>query len=300
MNATLLFSAAFLLILTGCQKEPDLSGVQIPPACRIGLVEIIRESGNISRQGYLYDDFGSLTQYYEENQNGQRSLTQTYVYDTTRYVKTREDKTPAGTVVYAYTYDGQSKLITSIAAVQGSGNRWDYAWDGTTLKSLTIKTAGGSVSDLFTFQPDGKLATRTRPGTSEQFSVDPATGYVTSYTHTDGVYETFTVNSNGNHLVKTYNEPAISKLTSSTYTYAATGYYANTQLRFRGIPDIQDGSGKPGLLNDYVLNQFINGKLTLAERVSFRYTYNGEGYALGYAASTGERGKFYYTNCSSR
>ncbi len=289
-----------VLLMAGCYKEPDLSAAQIPPACRIGLVEVIREGGNISRQGYLYDNFGSLTQYYEENQSGLRSLTQTYVYDTAHYVRTREDKTPAGTVRYGYTYDATSKLITRIAPIQGSGTTYEYAWEGTTLKSLTTKAANGSVTELLTFRADGKLATRTRPQSSERFTVDPVSGYVTSYTHTDGVFETFTVNNAGNHLVKTYNEPAISKLTSSTYTYATNGYFADTQLYFRGIPDIQDGSGKPGLLTGYVLNQFRNGQLTLTENVKFSYTYNGEGYALGYSASTGERAKFYYTNCSSR
>lgn len=300
MKSTLLFFSGCLLLLAGCHKEPDLSGAQIPPACRIGLIEIFREGGNISRQGYLYDNFGSLTQYYEENQNGQRSLTQTYVYDTTHFVRTREDKTPTGTVRYGYTYDATAKHITRIAPVQGAGNTYEYDWEGERLKSLTIKGANGNVNELLTFQADGKLATRTRPQTTERFAVDPVSGYLTSYTHTNGIFETFTVNGAGNHVVKTYNEPAISKLTSSTYTYAASGYYADTQLRFRGIPDIQDGSGKPGLLTGYVLNQFRNGMLTLTESVTFRYTYNNEGYALGYAASTGERAKFYYTNCSSR
>lgn len=300
MKSALLFFTGCLFLLVSCYKEPDLSAAQIPPACRIGLVELIREGGNISRQGYLYNDFGSLTQYYEENQNAQRSLTQTYVYDSAHYVRTREDKTPAGTVRYGYTYDAVSKLITKIAPVQGSGSTYEYTWDGDRLKSLTIKGATGSINEVLTFQADGRLATRTRPQSGERFTVDPTTGYLTSYTHTDGVYETFTVNGNGNHLVKTYNEPAISKLTSSTYTYAASGFYADTQLRFRGIPDIQDGSGKPGLLTSYVINQFRNGQLTLTERVTFTYAYNSEGYALGYAASTGERAKFYYTNCSAR
>ncbi|MEZ0540569.1 hypothetical protein [Fibrella arboris] len=298
MNPFLRFVIGCLAVLTGCYHEPDLAGAQLPAACRIGLVETIREGGAISRRGYVYNDFGNLTQVYEENQNGQRSLTQTYSYDSLRYVRTREDKTPTGTTRYAYTYDATSGLITRIAPVQGSGTTWEYAWEGNRLKSLTIKSPGGTVDELLTFQDNGKLATRTRPGTSERFAVDPATGYLTSYTHTDGVYETFTVNNNGNHLVKTYNEPALSKVTSSTYTYTSSGFYNNTQLRFRGIPDIQDGSGKPGLLTQYVLNQFRNGQLTLTERVTFQYSYNGEGYALGYAASTGERGKFYYTNCA--
>jgi hypothetical protein len=295
MNKLLLFVLGCLVLLLGCHEEPDLSAAQIPPACRIGMVEIIREGGNVSRQVYLYNTFGDLTQAYQENQSGQRSLTQTYVYDTAHYVKTREDKTPAGTTLYAYTYNGPNNRISRIAPVQGNGNTLEYAWEGNTLKSLTTKEANGSVYEQLTF-----LETRTRPGTSERFAVDPVSGYVTSYTHANGVFETFTVNDRGNHLVKTYNEPAISKLTSSTYTYATSGYYGDTQLRFRGIPDVQDGSGEPGLLSEYVLNQFRNGQLMLIERVRFRYTYNSEGYALGYAADTGERGKFYYANCSSR
>ncbi|MBO0936706.1 hypothetical protein J2I47_09135 [Fibrella sp. HMF5335] len=296
MKRPLLLCFVGLLLLTGCHQEPDLP--IIPAACRIGLVEIIRENGKVSRQGYLYNAFGSLTQAYEEDQTGQRSLTRTYTYDTTRYVTAREDKTPGGTVRYAYTYEGSPKRIAKIAPTQGSGDTYEYAYEGEAIKSLTIKDAGGSVREQFTYQPDGKLATRTRPKTTERFVVDPATGYVTSYTHADGVFETFTVDAQGHHLVKTYNEPALSKLTSSTYTYADDRtFYANTQLLFRGIPLTPDGSGKPGLLTGYVLNQFVKNVLTVAERATFRYTYNSSGYALGYASSTGERAKFYYTNC---
>ena len=285
-----------LLLLTGCHQEPDLPS--IPPACRIGLVEIIRGNGRVSRQGYLYNAFGSLTQAYQDDQTGQRSLTQTYTYDTTRYVTTREDKTPGGTVRYAYTYEGSPKRISKIAPTQGSGDTHAYAYEGERIKILTISGGGGGVREQFTYQPDGRLATRTRPGTTERFAVDPTTGYVTSYTHTDGVFETFTVDAQGHHLVKTYNEPALSKLTSSTYTYGSDDrFYVNTQLLFRGIPPTPDGSGKPGLLTAYVLNQFVKNVLTLTEKATLRYTYNSSGYALGYASTTGERAKFYYTNC---
>ena len=293
MNRLLRLAIPVLFLLTGCHQEPDLTAANIPQGCRIGLVEVIREGGKVSRQGYLYNAFGSLMLAYEENQTGQRSLTQTYAYDTTRYVVSREDKTPGGTVRYAYTYEGSPKRIVKIAPTQGSGTVSDYVYDGDRLKSLT-KTSGGTTETL-TFQADGRLASRTR--TNERFAVDPATGYVTSYTHTDGIFETFTVNAQGNHLVKTYTEPAISKLTSSTYTYTSTGYYGDTQLRFRGIPDVQDGGGKPGLVAAYALNQSVKNVTTLTEQATYRYTFNSSGYALGYASSTGERAKFYYTNC---
>ena len=292
MNRFVLVCFAGLLLLLGCHKEPDLTAAAIPPLCRIGLVEVIREGGNVNRQGYLYNEFGSLTQYYAENQNG-RSLTQTYTYDTTRYVLTREDKTANGTVRYTYTYEGSPKRIVSITPTQGSGTSCAYAYEGDRLKTIT--TIDGGTTEVLTYQPDGKLASRTKTG--ERYAVDPTTGYVTSYTHTDGVFETFTVNGQGNHLVKTYNEPALGKVTSSTYTYATTGFYADTQLLFRGFPNVADGGGKPGLLVAYMLTQSMKNVLTLTQQVTFRYTYNSSGYALGYASSTGERAKFYYTNC---
>lgn len=296
MNRLLCLCFVGLLLLLGCYQEPDLP--VIPAACRIGLVEIIRENGKVSRQGYLYNAFGNLTQTYEEDQTGQRSLTRTYTYDTTRYVTSREDKTPGGTVRYVYSYEGSPKRITKIAPAQGGGDTYAYTYNGERLTSLTINDASGGVREQFTYQPDGKLATRTRPKTTERFVVDGATGYITSYTHVNGVFETFTVDAQGHHLVKTYNEPALSKLTSSTYTYATNeGFYANTQLLFRGIPPTPDGGGKPGLLMGYVLNQFVRNELKLTEKVALRYTYNSSGYALGYASTTGERAKFYYTNC---
>ncbi|MBO0932465.1 hypothetical protein [Fibrella aquatilis] len=295
MNRSVLLCFVGLLLLVGCHQEPELSGAAIPQLCRIGLVEVIQEGGNVRRQGYLYNNFGSLTQYYEENQNG-RILTQTYTYDTTHYAISREDKTAGGTVRYTYAYEGSPKRIVSITPTQGSGTTWAYAYDGDRLKTIT-KTGGGT-TEVLTYQADGKLASRTKTG--ERYAVDPATGYVTSYTHTDGVVETFTVNAQGNHLVKTYNEPALSKFTSSTYTYITDDdkkFYGETQLLFRGIPNVTDGGGKPGLLTAYVLNQSIQNVLRLTQQGLFRYTYNSSGYALGYACTTGERAKFYYTNC---
>lgn len=293
MNWYTPFYFVVTLLLTGCHQEPDPAAAAIPQLCRIGLVEVIREGGNVSRQGYLYNDFGSLTQYYEETQNG-RTLTQTYTYDTTRYVLSREDKTAGGSVRYNYTYEGSPKRIVSVTPTQGSRSTWTYAYDGDRLKTIT-KTGSGN-TDVLTYQSDGKtLASRTKTG--ERYAVDPATGYVTSYTHTDGVFETFTVNGQGNHIIKTYNEPTLSKVTSSTYTYASTGYYADTQLLFRGFPNVQDGGGKPGLLTAYALTQSVKNVFTLTQQGTLRYTYNSSGYALGYASSTGERAKFYYTNC---
>lgn len=288
--------------LVGCHQEPAIPRSGIPPTCQIYQIATINES-NRDTTTYAYDTFGALTESYYRQWNGSKlttALRQTYAYDANHYLNLRVDQqTVPGSlpIIKSYTYNYADDKLRQIVVKNYQSSQiagtYDFSYEGNSLKTFS-ETDGQQTLRKYTFNASGKLTDYQDVSVS---TAQIANGKVVSKRMNPGsILVTSTFDSQGQLLNETTVNNGVQ--TVRTYTYDQAPIWTKTQLRFRGIPDIDFG-GHSAIHNvaTTTVEQTQNGRITQQQTYTYRNVYNASGYLLGYARSDGARQVLIYANC---
>jgi YD repeat-containing protein len=300
-----------LCSLIGCHQEPLVPTSIIPPACRvsqlININENVRDTTN-----YAYNAFGQVEKStYRQWVSGQlrTSLEQNFVYSADHYLITQIDRSTNrlenGTLVsenkgYLYEYSDVPKRIQTIRIYNNDSNETlgfrEYTYEGERLKTYVESDGKKAVSRRFTYDGSGKLIQLDEPNARIRTTSLITNGRVTQKTYADSTITSYEYDSQG-QLTRRVTNTSREQL-QYTFSYDNKPYWTKTQLLLRGFPAHSLGDNSPihnVITSGYQRSQ--DNRLVANQQLTYRHTYNKEGYSLGFGRSDGARQIIYYNNC---
>lgn len=292
-----------IYVSTGCHQEPAVPQSAIPLTCRIDQTATVNETLR-DTTSFVYNAFGSITES-TYRQWWQDTLTvglrRNYTYNADHYLTVRIDQhtRPRQTPdVQSSTYTYQNNLVQQVVIKNDQTGQisgfLEYTYDGGKLRTYIERNGQQTELRRFTFDATGKLTDYREP--SALLLAQVAGGKVVLKLLKDSTRVASAFDDQGQLISETTTAGRTE--TKLTYRYDNEPNWDRTQLRLRGIPEVDRGGHAPvhNLLS-LTIQQTVNGRVTQSRTLTYRNVYNSARYLLGYARSDGAQQRNSFVNC---